>query len=567
MKITQSVRKHQNTVFFICFLFSAVFLLWRAKYGYIFNDEPFILTLGHRFLKGDKLFVHEWNMAQLISLFNMPIIFLYTKIAGTTVGLILFVRYVYVIWHMFVSGLLYIRVRRYGISAVLMVLYYLFFTPLDNMSITYNVMALSCMALFAVSFLRKRSMPLDILSGIALACAVLAQPYAVFVYFIYAAAVLVVNVTSLKHRPFAEVAIFEVRRFLCVTMGCAFSAACFMCYLQFLDFKTVIKGLLICFRAIQKGNPQMNHTLIELMETNPLQTTLGIIVLLISLADHKKREHKLLYFGIQAVVFIASVIRIVVIFDPILNRLMLPMSLLGLQAFVLTEKKEWNLFWSMWIVGIVFAGCANKASDTGVLAMSSASTVSGMGSILLIGNYWREYDNAAGHIRKRLGVVLLSVVMVQAMCQFTSRCIVTYWDSHIYALDTPITVGAAKGIYTTEHYARQYELVYEDLLIIRNTADEDSQVMLPLLFPSAYLDLDMNYGTNSTWTYTFNSLNYDYMIDRLAMYYGYYPEKIPDVIYVLQNDAEVVEHLNKVIPMEAYRREEYAAGTAYYVAE
>lgn len=32
-----------------------IFMLSRAKYGYIYNDEPFILTLGHRFMKGDLI--------------------------------------------------------------------------------------------------------------------------------------------------------------------------------------------------------------------------------------------------------------------------------------------------------------------------------------------------------------------------------------------------------------------------------------------------------------------------------------------------------------------------------
>ena len=32
---------------------TALFMLNRAKYGYIYNDEPFILTLSHRLIKGD----------------------------------------------------------------------------------------------------------------------------------------------------------------------------------------------------------------------------------------------------------------------------------------------------------------------------------------------------------------------------------------------------------------------------------------------------------------------------------------------------------------------------------
>ena len=74
MSFIESISKKRKLIFLISFVLGAVFLLWKMQYGYIFNDEPFILSLGHRFLKGDKLFINEWNGTQLFSLINFPII-------------------------------------------------------------------------------------------------------------------------------------------------------------------------------------------------------------------------------------------------------------------------------------------------------------------------------------------------------------------------------------------------------------------------------------------------------------------------------------------------------------
>ena len=62
-------RKKQIICFSIITLVISGFLFWKACHGYIFNDEPFMISVGHRLIKGDQLFLHEWNTSQLIGLF------------------------------------------------------------------------------------------------------------------------------------------------------------------------------------------------------------------------------------------------------------------------------------------------------------------------------------------------------------------------------------------------------------------------------------------------------------------------------------------------------------------
>ena len=54
----------------VVLVIAALFMLNRAKYGYIYNDEPFILTLSHRLIKGDAFWLIKtprlsWGQARL----------------------------------------------------------------------------------------------------------------------------------------------------------------------------------------------------------------------------------------------------------------------------------------------------------------------------------------------------------------------------------------------------------------------------------------------------------------------------------------------------------------------
>ena len=68
-------RKGTDTPAIAVFAMLALFLFWRARYGYCYEDEPFLLTLAQRLYKGDVLIVDEWHGCQnfgLLLLLSMP---------------------------------------------------------------------------------------------------------------------------------------------------------------------------------------------------------------------------------------------------------------------------------------------------------------------------------------------------------------------------------------------------------------------------------------------------------------------------------------------------------------
>ena len=51
---------------------SAIFLFWRAKFGFGYNDEAFVITLGERLFDGDALLYDEWHISQNFGVVMLP---------------------------------------------------------------------------------------------------------------------------------------------------------------------------------------------------------------------------------------------------------------------------------------------------------------------------------------------------------------------------------------------------------------------------------------------------------------------------------------------------------------
>ncbi len=553
MKFVESVSKKQSLIFSILFILGAIFLFWKMQYGYIFNDEPFVLTLGHRLLKGDKLFINEWNGTQLCAFFNLPIIKLHSLIRNPAIELVLFVRTIYVIWWLFVSYVIYRRFKQFGLISLAVMLYFMLFTPLDTMSITYNAMALSLFCLFVTYFLVKGNVVTDVLTGFALALGGIASPYSVALYVAYALAVIVVNITKLKDKPFASAKIFDFKVFINITIGASLVGIAFFTYLHWVGFDNVFNSfeMIFMYRKLPFANKII--AIIKVLVVDfPIQTVFGMLIIVISAFDKKRYERRLAYFTIQTVLWGLTMAYIMIRFFTRLNVIMMPLTVLGLQAFILTKNKNFNVFSSLWIPGIIFAICSNESSDTGIMAVSMATTISGMGSFLLISLFAKEFNSESEKIKRLVSFGLMIIVCVQLGSQFTIRCMRNYLDYITPRLDTKISIGVAKGIITTKERALKYEEIYDDLQIIKNSASTDDNVLIASLFPSAYLDLDMNYGAYSSWTYINNKKNFVDFTKRLGRYYDLHSEKMPKYIYVDNEDIGDLHLIDDVVNLENY---------------
>lgn len=127
----------------LSFLAALVFLLWKASYGIVSLDESFYSTVLYRLWQGDGMIVHEWHPGQLFSFLLLPIFSLFMAISGSTEGVFLFLRLLFVAAQFTGAVYIYIRLRHFQpLGAVLGSLALMLYAPLQMMALSYNTLAI-----------------------------------------------------------------------------------------------------------------------------------------------------------------------------------------------------------------------------------------------------------------------------------------------------------------------------------------------------------------------------------------------------------------------------------------
>ena len=72
-----NIKDRNNVIFIFSLLLGLTFLLWKANYGYIYNDEPFLLGLGYRLVNGDAMIANEWSVMSIVSFLIYPFMYIY----------------------------------------------------------------------------------------------------------------------------------------------------------------------------------------------------------------------------------------------------------------------------------------------------------------------------------------------------------------------------------------------------------------------------------------------------------------------------------------------------------
>ncbi|MCH5303583.1 MAG: hypothetical protein J1E41_01855 [Ruminococcus sp.] len=558
--MVKQLRNKQTLFFLFVFIACGVFLIWKAPHGYIFNDEPFMLSLGHRIIKGDVLFVSAWNRGQTTGLIFAPFIWVYTKITGSMEGVILFCRYLYVLWWAFTGFILYRRLKQFGFISIVVSACFLLYTPLDEMTFTYNAVSLSCTLLFLSYFLQSGNKVLDYLNGAALAVAVLVYPYLLLLYFVYAFFVIVIKCTKLKEKTVFQSRIFDFKLFLRTTISSGILAICVILFVLSSGINNVVNGVKAIFSPGVGGEKNIFLFFMELYNQFPLQIVCGSLIILISLIDKNRTKRSLWYFTAQGIVWVITVF----LHTSDFNCIMFPICYMGLQAFILMKNRNMLLMFSLGVSGLIYAICGYIASDTGVYAISNGATVASMASIVMVYLFSKENMTLTQKDIRRIvltGVLSLTIA-VQLGGEAYLKLTRTYWDSEFTSLNEVISDGAAKGIITTSEKAEIYNKVLADINTIKADVHGEKKFLSLSLFPSIYLDMDYDYGTYSSWTYANNRLNLPLVNEKLKKYYNLNPEREASIIYISNEDFESVDEFD-FVDLSKYEEVKLETGVFY----
>ncbi len=508
-------------------------LFIRSFYSFSWTDESFYLTIVHRLWLGERIIADEWYTTQLSSPLLLPFYALYQWMTGGNEGVYLYFRLLYWGISVFTAFYAYFRLKRENslIASLICALMYLFYSRANIGGMSYYNMTLTCV-LLAVLLLYGMLPELDeahrrqkgcrvfsgyklFMTGILLALAVVFTPYLAVPYVM----IWIYLLLRKKYRPFRG----EV---LLVTAG---TAAAAVLYLSYILRRVSLNELLLNIPYVL-DEP-------ELQSTNPLLAVPMILIriawrykwticfsafLIIYLLYGRKKDRVLSHreavwlFGINLLIFIVNAF----LSANLLGCIYIAGVLFIIPMFLLfwdRERLDRRICTLFGAAGFSVALGFSFSSDTGLDAMAIGFVLIGIGAVLQIFKMERVQNS-----RMVYGAVLFMCSLMVFQTGIL-RLFSIYRDAPLGRLDTRITSGPARFLYTTDEHAGQYDRLKA---AIETYVREDDLVFYSKQCFWSYLCTHNGYGVPSSWRMAMDS-------PRLEEYYRLNPDKLPTCIFVL----------------------------------
>lgn len=554
--------KWQDYIFIALIAGGIIFAFWKCVFGFGGNDEAFYLTVPQRFNMGDALIKDEWHLSQLSGFLLMPFVWLFTTITGSTEGIILAARVLYIIFHATVSIVIYTRIRKYGYVSVFASVLYFIYTPYDIMAMSYNTMGLDFVTLAGVimgTASYKKKLPL-IVSGVAFAAAVLCCPYLAVAYILYGICVLIHTFIKNKETKFIlKSELFAGKTFLFFSIGIFALASVFLVFvLTRVSIKEIFNYL--PYLMTDPEHPQIalgtrfgmyfksiynchSHFYIALFSY--------LVMIVVMIIDRKRKSHRSIYLIVTtAIVIFCYVLLLPQLTYSTYNAIMFPLIFIGITSYILCENKPKPLFASLFVLGIIYSFAICFSSNQYFYVISMVITASNIASYVFLAQLLREMkttqDNIEYAVWVKRGSFLFVAFMIflQGAFQITVKAEHCFWESgNTSNLTAQIKNGPAKGIYTNVNNCNTYEQIYNDLQYYKNK--QEDKILFLTSRTWCYLAVDFPYGTLSAWI----SGEKPSSVERLKTYYRVNYEEIPKYIYIpkesewdftnLYNDAQL----------------------------
>lgn len=553
----------QELLFVILMIAAVIFSAWKCFYGFGGFDESFYITIPHRLSMGDALLFDEWHLSQLSGFLLIPIVWLYRTIVQSMDGIIMFMRFMYVLVHAAVAVFAYLRLKKYGYLSVFATVLYFVFTPYDIMALSYNTMGMDLLVVVGVLMAtsdKNKKLPF-ILSGLFFAAAVLCNPYLAAVYVIYAVIVCLHTVLVKIKRTCRVLCddMFSMRTFLLFTIGVVILAAVFCIFLL---SRAGLSDILESIPAMltDPEHPQISVIrklrlyIISIYDCHPYFCAAIISFAVLAAAmiiDRNRRNHRAFYLMCSCLITVFSYIQ----FLPQLtsrhyNSIMYPMIFVGLTAYILCENKPKRLFVSVFMLGFLYSVCMCFSSNQYFYVIAMATAVTNISSFIFLGVLLKEMKErndevAYGKTLRYAGLITAAfTIILLASFQIKAKAEHCFWESgETKTLDTRIEHGPAKGIYTSSKKAMEYEGIYRDMQFYDNVEPDNLLVLSKKTWCYLMLD-DFPYGTFSAWLSGENANS----LIRLQQFYSINPDKVPIYIYLPKiSDYDTMAIIEKAV--------------------
>lgn len=508
-----------------------VVLLIRSMYSFNQSDESFYMSLVHRMYRGDKLIVDEWHPTQFYTFILLPFYSLYRLIVPGGEGVILYFRIIACLFSFAVALYVYFTIKRLeaaegflGFAAAVTVMLY---TKSNILGVSYNN---ACTLFFILSLILLSEKDKDfsikgVLSGICAAMAVLCMPYLGAAVVAYALACLIMG-----RRPFDYMAGL-------IASAIVYIPVCFPL--------NNIEGIADSFMYIF-ADPEHSGGYFHFLKKAwwsfknfnnraVLYSFLAFCIILViyyllgKSIDAKCRAVLLLILlaGMLALSCIKGFRNpgypaiAVTIYS-------LPIFIINGFRHKATRLCNYLLFGGL-IVALAYAG----GSDTRLNGTTTGFTITAVAAYIAIEAYIKdikeEWHFSSLGLMKVIRPAAVTGILIILSFMLIQRIIIVVRDADLNKLTCRLNDGPGAYLYTTPEHAGEYEDLME--MIDRINADYDADnVFYSRILPWAYLVTDGKCGAPTAWRMELSQ-------GLLEDYYGLHPDRIPDVVVVLNEDV------------------------------
>lgn len=535
MEIKKYIYK-KDIIFFVGLFILAVFSFWRAHYGAEAYDEPFYLTIPYRMVKGDVLFLHEWHGSQLSAFILYPFVKVYLLIFKSTEGIILFFRYLYIIINATASIAVYSRLRPFGISGSVAVLFYYIFVPYNILALSYNSMGymfiLLSSAFIATNF--NNSKVVYFVSGIFFAGAVLCQPVLALFFFVAFAVTCIVSIAK-KNRNF-------MKTYGVFTVGCATPALPIVIY--FFD-KIGLNNFVVSLKMITEDpehNQSLFYSLYRICDSYSLEPfvytfLLFIILFFLSLIFIKRKRWNCFFVMISFVPVIYFVFKITSYPSfSFINVLYFPICLSGMIAVLGIKEKKIKRYFIISLAFSIAHFFSFISSNQYKYVMTPAMMPTYVASIIAC---WKLIEENHSEVKKWMKVMykagmaisLSAVIILTGYYRYEG--IFSYSRQRtIKEMTVLVDTGCYAGVLSSKDIYNEINNYITDYDQCQFTKDDK----VLILSARTWLTL-VNQGVTAQYSAWLSGIG-ENTIDRLNEYYKLNPGRKPDYVYICKDEAK-----------------------------
>lgn len=574
-RITRLQNRITRTDIAALLVFAAVWIwyIWSLRYGFSYADESMYLTLGQRLAHGDRLIVDEWSPGQLSGFWMWAPYKFYVLLNGSSDGIILFSRYLFLAVNAVFFWVIYTRLRAYGWQALTATVLFCLYVPLLFFSCSYYTLAVRLLMVVCLLLFSEKQTPASLLlAGVLLSLAVINQPAFALLYFFFTVLVWIRFFRQKKGKRFLDDFAFclHTRAWKYITVSVFVCATAFVCRLL---IRCGMRNILT-YLPFFWDNPDLDFSaqgdmkgiffdkFVQAIDYYGLVCLIpALVIAAISIAyargffrSRRETVRKIL-FALAFVVWVISCVQAFRIFnrpkaDVFFTVYPAPMLWLGFVCYLLCEHKN-KRFLLFWTVGLVSSLCIDVSSHT---TLSLGSPIAYIADVIFFTDLVRElraeFLPKKGQKTHRSRKTPRANKTKLAGCRWIRLiyCCFAVWFGFILLIDNTIfsecfSIGTppnslqyvcARGPWRSLHVSQvvktEYDLHLADVDAILER--QPGNLCVCGMAPELYLYADLPYATYCSELY--HQTPY---VDRLVLYWTMHPERLPECIYVPFYDA------------------------------